>query len=154
MTAAVIVSLRVKASRERAFEAFTGEIGAWWRPHPLFPLTPLGDGILSFECGVGGRLLATLQAGNSYEVGRVLVWQAGERLVFTFRPASFAPNQTTEVDVRFDAIGDETRITIEHRGWDAIPQGHAARHGFPLMLFQRRLAEFWLANLGSAATVA
>jgi hypothetical protein len=40
-------------------------------------------------------------------------------------------------------VGEETRVTIEHRGWDAIPQDHVARHGFELMLFQRRQAEHW-----------
>ena len=34
-------------------------------------------------------------------------------------------------------------MTVEHRGWDEIPQDHVARHGFELMLFQRRQAEHW-----------
>jgi len=34
-------------------------------------------------------------------------------------------------------------VTVEHRGWDSIPQKHVARHGFELMLFQRRLGEYW-----------
>jgi hypothetical protein len=46
-------------------------------------------------------------------------------------------------------VGDETRVTVEHRGWDAIPQEHAARHGFPLGVFQMRLAEQWRALLAS-----
>jgi hypothetical protein len=54
MTAAVIVSTRVDATRSRAFEAFTEEIGEWWRPNPLFVLTPRGDGHLRFEPGEGG----------------------------------------------------------------------------------------------------
>ena len=38
MTAAVIVSIRVGATPLWAFEAFTEEIGEWWRPNPLFAL--------------------------------------------------------------------------------------------------------------------
>ena len=38
MTAAVIVSIRVDATPLRAFEAFTEEIGVWWRPSSLFAL--------------------------------------------------------------------------------------------------------------------
>jgi hypothetical protein len=38
--------------------------------------------------------------------------------------------------VRFEAIGTQTRVTVEHRAWETIPQDHAARHGFELMLFQ------------------
>jgi hypothetical protein len=40
-------------------------------------------------------------------------------------------------------------VTVEHVGWDAIPQEHAARHGFPLTAFQRRLAEWWQVLLRS-----
>ena len=64
MTAAVIVSIRVDATPLRAFEAFTEEIGEWWRPNPLFTLTPRGDGHLRFEPGEGGQLVATLANGG------------------------------------------------------------------------------------------
>ena len=153
MTAAVIVSIRVGASPSRAFEVFTEEIGEWWRPSPLFMLTPRGDGRLRFEPGEGGRLVATLANGKEFEVGRITVWRPGERLVLTWRQATFAPDQSTEVEVRFEPIGDETRITVEHRGWDTIPRDHVARHGFELMLFQRRQAEHWRALLVSLSAI-
>lgn len=146
---AVLVSLRIKAPPERVFEAFTQEIGAWWRPNQLFQLTPRGDGVLRFDGRE--RLVARLQNGTEFEVGRVTVWAPGERLAFTWRQATFAPDQSTHVEVRFEAVGDETRITVEHRGWDAIPQPHAARHGFPLHVFQLRQGEHWRALLASLA---
>jgi hypothetical protein len=59
------------------------------------------------------------------------------------------PGQSTQLDVRFEAVGDQTRVTVEHRGWDKIPQDHVARHGFELMLFQRRQAEHWRGLLAS-----
>ena len=149
MTAAVIVSIRVGATPLQAFEAFTAEIGEWWRPNPLFALTPRGDGQLRFEPGEGGRLVATLANGKQFEVGRVILWKPGERLVLTWRHATFAPGQSTRLDVRFEAVGDRTRVTVEHRGWDAIPKDHIARHGFELMLFQRRQAEHWRGLLAS-----
>jgi uncharacterized protein YndB with AHSA1/START domain len=149
MTAAVIVSIRVDATPLQAFEAFTAEIGEWWRPNPLFALTPRGDGQLRFEPGEGGRLVATLANGKVFEVGRVILWKPGERLVLTWRHATFAPGQSTRLDVRFEAVGDQTRVTVEHRGWDAIPKDHVARHGFELMLFQRRQAEHWRGLLAS-----
>ena len=149
MTAAVIVSIRVSASPQRAFEVFTEEIGEWWSSHPLFPLSPGGDGVLRFEPGEGGRLVASLSDGDEFEVGRISVWAPGERLVLTWRHASFAADQTTEVEVRFEPVGEQTRVTVEHRGWDSIPQDHAARHGFDLILFQRRLSEHWRSCLVS-----
>ena len=149
MTAAVIVSIRVDATPLQAFEAFTEQIDQWWRPNPLFALTPRGDGQLRFEPGEGGRLVATLANGKEFEVGRIIVWKPGERLALTWRQATFAPGQSTQLEVRFEAVGDQTRVTVEHRGWDAIPKDHIARHGFELMLFQRRQAEHWRGLLAS-----
>jgi hypothetical protein len=42
-----------------------------------------------------------------------------------------------------EIIGGQTRVTVEHLGWDGIPQEHAARHGFPLGTFQLRFAQWW-----------
>ena len=151
MTSAVTVSLRVRAAPARAFVAFTQEIAAWWRPSPLFQLTPRGDGVLRFEGGEGGRLVASLPDGKAVEIGRVLVWAPGERLVFAWRPTSFAPDQETLVEVRFEAVGAETRVTVTHRGWSDIPSEHAARHGFPLGAFQLRLGEHWRSLLEALA---
>lgn len=149
MTARVLVALRVRVTPERAFEAFTAEIGQWWRPNDLFRLTPRSPGVLSFEPGEGGRFLETLPGGRIYEAGRILVWTPGERLVFTWRVAGFAPGAATTVEVRFDAVGDETRVTVEHSGWESIPQDHVARHGFPLQHFLLREAEWWRVLLAS-----
>ena len=44
-------------------------------------------------------------------------------------------------------MGSDTRVTVEHRGWDSIPQDHVARHGFPLPLFYKRQGEQWRAGL-------
>jgi uncharacterized protein YndB with AHSA1/START domain len=152
MTSAVLVSLRVGAPAQRAFEAFTQEIGAWWRPNGLFQLTPRGDGELRFEGGEGGRLVTALPNGKEFEIGRITAWVPGERLAFSWRQATFAPEQLTHVEVRFESLGEETRVTVEHRGWEAIPQEHAARHGFPLGVFQMRQAEHWRALLSAMAT--
>lgn len=149
MTASVIVSLRVGVSPLRAFEAFTQDIGQWWVQNPLFMLTPRGDGCLRFEPGEGGRLVTTLSDGSEFEVGRIAVWEPGKRLALTWRQATFASDQSTYLDVSFEAIGNETRVTVEHRGWDTIPQGHVARHGFELVLFQRRQVDHWRTLLAS-----
>ncbi len=55
------------------------------------------------------------------------------------------------MSVRFDPVENGTRVTVEHFGWDAIPEDYAARHRFPLNAFQQRLAEWWQALLGSLA---
>ena len=144
MTAAVIVALRVGVSPDLAFTAFTRDIGRWWKSHPLFQLSRSGDGALRFDPeGPDGRLVTRFADGKLWEIGAVRHWLPGERLTFDWRLPSFKPDQVTEVDVWFEAVGGETRVTVEHRGWDAIPPQHVARHGFELMLFQRRLGEHW-----------
>jgi uncharacterized protein YndB with AHSA1/START domain len=144
----VLVSMRVHATPARAFSAFTEEIGQWWRPNSLFQFTSRRDGTLAFESGPGGRLLETYPEGDPFVIGDVRVWEPPHRLVVSWRQASFEPDQETELQVRFDAVGDQTRVTVEHHGWDTIPPAHAARHGFPLPVFQLRFAEWWRAMLG------
>ena len=144
MSAAVIVALRVEATPDAAFAAFTDDIGRWWKSHPLSPLSPKGDGTLRFDpAGPDGRLVTRFDDGEEWEIGPVQHWLPGERLAFGWRLPSFAEGQATEVDVRFEAVGTETRVTVEHRGWDSVPQRHVARHRMELMLFQRRLGEHW-----------
>ena len=145
----VLVALRVKASPERAFEAFTREIGAWWRPNPLFAFTPREPGVLAFEPGAGGRLIEMRAGGKVFEIGKVRAWEPPARLVFGWRQASFATDQDTEVEVRFEPVGEETRITVEHTGWDSVPAEHVARHGFPNQLFLMRHGEWWQKLLAS-----
>ena len=151
MTSKVLVSLRVPATPLRAFEAFTQEIALWWQPSGLFQITPRGDGRLAFEPGAGGRLLTTLADGKEFEIGRIQVWEPGRRLVFNWRQASFQPDQSTEVEVQFDAVGEETRVSIEHRAWDTIPKDHAARHRFPEQDTLQHVARWWRGSLNSLA---
>ena len=144
-----MVALRVKASPERAFAAFTQEIGQWWRPNGLFGFTPREPGVMSFEPGPNGRLIETRANGKVFEVGAVRAWEPPHRLVFGWRQAAFAPGQDTEVQVRFEAVGAETRVTVEHLGWDSVPAEHVARHRFPNAIFLQRHAEWWRSLLAS-----
>ncbi len=149
MTSRILVSLRVAAAPERAFDVFVREIGAWWQPNALFQFTPRPPGVLAFEPKLGGRFTETFADGAIFEIGRITVWEPGTRLGFTWRQASFSPEQETRVEVRFDPMEDETRVTVEHFGWDAIPDDHAARHRFPDAVFLQRHGEWWRTLLAS-----
>lgn len=144
----VLVAMRVRASPTRAFRAFTDEIGRWWQPSGLFQFQADRTGILAFEGGPHGRLLERYADGTAFVVGDVRVWDPPHRLVVGWREASFSDGQDTELHVRFEPVDDEpgsprTRVVVEHVGWDRIPPEHAARHGFPLTVFQHRFAEWW-----------
>lgn len=150
MSSRILVALRVPATPARAFQAFTAEIGQWWRPNQLFQFTRRSAaGRLAFEPGEGGRFTETAADGEVFEIGRITAWQPGARLAFTWRQASFAPDQVTSVEVRFEAVGHETRVTVEHRGWESVPQEHVARHTFPDAVFLQRHGEWWRALLVS-----
>jgi uncharacterized protein YndB with AHSA1/START domain len=147
MTSSVLVALRVKANPERAFEVFVAEIGAWWKPNVLFQTTPRKPGRLSFEAGPGGRLIETLDNGKVFEIGRITAWEPPTRLAFNWRQASFPPDLVTEVEVTFEAVGDETRVSVDHRGFHRVPSPHVARHGMPDPVLLRYLAQYWRAHL-------
>jgi uncharacterized protein YndB with AHSA1/START domain len=147
----VLVALRVPVPAARAFAAFTEQIAEWWQPNGLFQFTDGRTGTLAFEPGPDGRLVETYADGTSFVVGHIRTWEPPRRLVLSWRHASFAPDQETELHVRFDdvegpagaAAGAQTRVVVEHVGWDGIPREHAARHGFPLATFELRFAEWW-----------
>ncbi len=149
MSSRVLVALRVPIKPAQAFDAFTRQIGSWWQSNGLFAVTAAGDGTLAFEAHAGGRLFTRLPDGSEFEIGRIRVWEPGARLVFSWRQASFAADQSTEVEVRFEGIGAQTRISVEHRAWDSIPRRHVARHGFPEHSTLQHVADWWRASLNS-----
>jgi uncharacterized protein YndB with AHSA1/START domain len=120
------VTTLVSAHPEATFQIFTQEVDSWWKQGPRFRGA---GGSLQFEPGEGGRLVQTEPGGAEFEIGRIRVWKPGEALVFAWRNRSFEAGQTTEVEVRFEAAGSGTRVSIEHRGWDSIPADHPAKHG-------------------------
>ena len=150
----VLVSTRIDAAPDRVFRAFTDEIGRWWQPNSLFRLTKGQPGSLTFVPGDGGRLVETKPDGTEFVVGEVRVWDPPHRVVLSWREESFDEDQETELHVRFDPLEHGTRVTVEHFGWDGIPVDHVARHGFELMEFQRRFAEWFQALLAGLRVVA
>ena len=67
----VLVALRVPAEPDRAFAAFTDEIGAWWQPNGLFQFTER-TGTLAFDPGPDGRLVETYDDGTTFTIGEIL----------------------------------------------------------------------------------
>ena len=108
----VRVTTLVELDPAGAFDVFTREIDAWWKRGPRYRV---GNGALCFEGGRGGRLL-----DGDLEIGRILIWEPGERLAFEWRARSFAPGEVTQVEVRFERAKRGTRVVLEHRGWEAI----------------------------------
>ena len=143
----VTVSVLVTVDPATAFAVFTEEIDAWWKRGPAYRFSSSHDaGVMRFEPGVGGRLVEVFDEAENeeYEVGRVLVWEPAQRLVFEFRPPNFEPDQCTEVEVRFAAVGQDTRVSVEHRGWAGLPPDHPVRHGLEDTAFEMMRGHWWL----------
>jgi SAM-dependent methyltransferase len=73
---------------------------------------------LRFEGGPGGHIV---QGG--FEVGRILSWEPGKRVLLEWRQASWEPAELTELEFRFDPFDGGTRLTIEHRRWGGLIGG-------------------------------
>ena len=146
----VRVSTRVEVDPETAFRVFTDEVDDWWRDGPRFRWHPERGGTMRFEPGEGGRFLEVYPDGESFEVGRIRIWDPPRRLVFGFRARSFAPSEITEVEVSFEARGDATDVSIEHRGFARLRADHPARHGLDAGAFSNMMGTWW-ADLLTAA---
>jgi uncharacterized protein YndB with AHSA1/START domain len=141
----VTVSAFVAVDPAFAFEAFTSDLEAWWRKGPQYRPGRRRSGVMRLEGRVGGRVLEVYDAAGDdlFEIGRVRVWDPPARLVFTWRGTNFAPQQSTEVEVRFEPDEGGTRVTLQHRGWATLPPDHPARHGLDERAFAAMMGGWW-----------
>ena len=120
----VVRAVEVPVDPATAFRLFTDEIGEWYEGGRYSWNVPERAVGIRFE---GGRLLELHDDGDAYEMGRVSVWEPGERLAFAYRSVHLPDELATEVEVRFEAAGEGTRVTLEHRGLDRLPPDEYAR---------------------------
>lgn len=114
----VRLSLRVPLAPADAFALFTDKMATWWpaKTHSIFE-----DDVVDvvFEGKVGGRIYEVTTSGDQYGWGEVVLYERGKRFVMTWHPNLHDPTPT-EVDVTFEADGDGTRVSLEHRGWERL----------------------------------
>ncbi len=118
---AIIRTVVVRLDPVAAFEVFTGEIDTWFPrgPHSFnYPDRATG---IALEPGVGGRWREVWRDGDGYDIGEVLAWEPGRRLLLTYRHRHLPDDPLTEIEVRFEAVPGGTRVTLEHRGWERLP---------------------------------
>jgi uncharacterized protein YciI len=123
----------VPATAEVAFDVFTDEIGRWW---PVREFSVHGDGAdVGFR---DGRVIERGPDGAETIWGTVLEWRRPYRLRLTWHPGTGA-DHASEVEVSFaEVVEDQTLVTVEHRGWERLPDPAAARkefdHGWPQVI--------------------
>jgi uncharacterized protein YndB with AHSA1/START domain len=114
----------VEASPEEAFQIFTDEISLWWRRDtPYWNDAERGLSI-RIEPGVGGRFLEVwdLESGSGFEVGRVTIWEPGERLALTWTTLGWPEGVSTEIEVTFEPVEQGTLVRLEHGGFERLPE--------------------------------
>ena len=118
-------SVTVACQPEQAFRIFTEEMGSWWPVERFSRATSDFEGEdvkverVEFQTRVGGRILEHMSNGRKLPWGEVLEWEPPRRFVLAWHPnASDRP--PTEVEVRFIADEDRTRVELEHRGWERL----------------------------------
>jgi len=123
ITGTVTVALPV----DEAFALFTSAIDRWW-PRAFHIGAAEVDEIV-LEPFVDGRWYERGVDGSECDWGRVRLWDAPQRLVFTWQiDGTFQfdpdPEHASEIDVRFRAEGPaETTVEVEHSGFEKVVGG-------------------------------
>ncbi len=142
----VTASVTVAVGPAEAIAIFTQETDRWWRRGPKFRIAGRQPGLLRFEPWLGGRLMEEFESPSGPQVftqGKITVWQPPERFRFEWRGVNFAPGESTQVEVMFEAVPIGTRVTVRHSGWAALRPDHAVRQGQPAPAFLRILGLWW-----------
>jgi uncharacterized protein YndB with AHSA1/START domain len=129
-TDAVTHSVLVPLSTEEAVELFTDRFGEWW-PKDSHHISDADAADVVLEPRQGGRWYERAEDGGECDWGHVrelerpdrilLVWQLTPEWKFDPDPA-----QGTEVEVSFIAEENQTRVTLEHRGFEVHGDAGAA----------------------------
>ena len=117
-------SITVEASQQHAFDVFTEGMSRWW-PLDTHHIGTAEPNAAVIEPRAGGRWFERAADGSECDWGRVLQWQPPDRVVFAWHldpDWKFDPDpaRATEVEVRFIAQGEKTRVELEHRGFERL----------------------------------
>ena len=125
---AIRKSVTVRVPVETAFRVFTAELGSWW-PLATKSVSQEDAETIVVEPSVGGRVYERARSGEQHTWGEVLVWDPPTRFAFSWHPGR-AAETSQEVDVRFTAVEEGTRVELEHRGWERLvgPGGEIPEH--------------------------
>jgi uncharacterized protein YndB with AHSA1/START domain len=113
---AVHRSVTVPLPRERAFELFTGRMGAFWPPEHSIGSAAIADVVA--EPRVGGRWYERGVDGSECDWGRVAAWEPPARVVLVWQIGAdwrVDPALETDVEVTFTEDGPgRTRVDLVH----------------------------------------
>lgn len=129
MDMAIHKAVHVKRAPEDAFRLFVDEMSRWWPLHTgkyTYDAARAQDVFL--EAHLGGRFFERYKDGEEFQIGEVTALDRPNRIVFTWAAGFEA---ATEVEVRFSADADGTRVELEHRKLENMgPMAHSFAEGW------------------------
>src|ERR1700721_1114563 len=125
MTEPLRLSFEVGWPAEQARVGWTAGVGRWCRRDHTMSGAPER---VVLQAGVGGKIYERAADGTEHEWGEVTVWQPPTRLTYLWYLGR-DKTDTTEVEIRFHPqSAEQTRVDIEHRGWERAGQQGGARN--------------------------
>jgi uncharacterized protein YndB with AHSA1/START domain len=128
-------SVVVRRPLAETFALFTERLDTWW---PLQTHSIAADTFenrvtaesITFEKRIGGRVMERMSDGTEAPWGTILVWEPPTRFVMSWKP-TMVDGPSTEVEITFTSLGDaDTRIAVEHRGWERLDTDAAHIAGY------------------------
>ncbi len=115
---AVRKSIVVNCSVEHAFRVYTERMSDWYpfEGHSLFDDSAQR---VVFEGRVGGRVYEVSKSGEEGLWGTLIVWEPPHAFAMTWHPGR-GEETAQELEIRFSAEGDATRVDVVHTGWERI----------------------------------
>jgi uncharacterized protein YndB with AHSA1/START domain len=117
----IVKSVVLRCDPQRAFSLFTEQAGLWWpieRRHTEDPASEIR--LESF-----GRFFERAKDGTEVELGFVRTYEPASRLILDWYPGTGA-DDPTQVEITFEAVGPNTRVTIRHGPGAGGPERFAA----------------------------
>jgi hypothetical protein len=111
-------SITVRRTPAEAFAIFHERFGSWW-PFTQFSLHQADTAQCAFEGRLGGELYEITTSGERAPWGRVLAWDPPRGFALAWHPGD-PLEQATTVALRFEAVPEGTRVTLEHRDWAKV----------------------------------
>lgn len=136
-------SITVDCAVEEAFRVFTADAASWWPVESHSIHRAVSE--IVFEPQTGGEVYEVSESGERGHWATVVAWEPPGRLVLAWN-ILHAEAEPTEVEIRFLPEAGGTRVELEHRGWERLSEGGAAKRASYDSGW-----EFVLAEYGSAA---
>lgn len=133
---AIIKSITVRASQERAFRVFTEGIDSWWPREHHIGAAKMKRSVV--EGRKGGRCYTEQTDGSEANWGTVLEWDPPKRVVWAWQITpqwKFEPDlaKASEVEILFTPTADgQTRVDLRHDYWE--------RHGAGVEVMYKSVA--------------